>query len=96
LPKQNLAVILCPQLAVGANVRDCLGNKVNQGITGNRECPVGGTKAQHYLCAIVSPGALADAYEVNLWRQIVVDVEEMEAEVLLQYDVATRYYHTTV
>ncbi|KAK2016357.1 P-loop containing nucleoside triphosphate hydrolase protein [Colletotrichum eremochloae] len=49
-----------------------------------------------YLCAMVLPGFMADSYELSMWRQVVVDVDQMEAEVLLEYDAATRYYYMTV
>lgn len=51
---------------------------------------------QRYVCAMVLPGVLGDSYEVHLWRQVVVDVQQMQAEVLLEYDVASRYYHVIV
>lgn len=54
------------------------------------------TSDQRYLCAVVLPGVLGDSYEVHLWRQVVVEVKHMQAEVLLEYDVATRYYHVIV
>ncbi|KAM0276618.1 hypothetical protein ACHAQH_006575 [Verticillium albo-atrum] len=49
-----------------------------------------------YNCARVTPGFMPNAFEVGLWRQVVVPVERMEAEVLLEYDVATRYYYETL
>jgi kinesin family protein 2/24 len=86
--KQNLAVVLCPHTAEEGHVEGF------PGILGNKAQASQGL--QHYLCATVSSGTLADTYEINLWRQTVIDVKEMEAEVLLEYDAATRYYHTTV
>lgn len=83
--KQNLAVVLCPQNAVGDNVIDVLGKQVSQ---------VQGEPA--FLCALVLPGESPESYELHLWKQIVVHVSEMQAEVLLEYDAATRYYHTTL
>lgn len=89
LPGLNMAVILCPQLAVGPNVRDLTGDLVSRsGFTSTR-----GTK---FLCAMVLPGFMADSYELSMWRQVVVDVDQMEAEVLLEYDSGTRYYHITL
>lgn len=82
--KHNLAVVLCPENAAGEHARDVLGKRINNGAS------------QRYLCALVIPGTLAEAYEVNLWRQVVLDVNEMEAEVRLEYDPATRYYHISV
>ncbi|KAL4867264.1 P-loop containing nucleoside triphosphate hydrolase protein [Aspergillus spectabilis] len=53
-------------------------------------------KGENYLCAVVLPGTLANAYEVHLWQQVVVNVGDMKGEVLLEYDAATRYYHIAV
>ncbi|KAI8714572.1 Kinesin motor domain-containing protein [Fusarium sp. LHS14.1] len=47
-------------------------------------------------CASVVPGVMPGAFEVYLWQQVVAEVEHMEAEVLLEYDVATRYYYETL
>lgn len=49
-----------------------------------------------YRCASVVPGVMPGAFEVYLWQQVVAKVEHMEAEVLLEYDVATRYYYETL
>ncbi|KAH6689709.1 P-loop containing nucleoside triphosphate hydrolase protein [Plectosphaerella plurivora] len=49
-----------------------------------------------YRCALVNPGLMPGAFEVNLWRQWVVKVDQMTAEVLLDYDAATRYYYESV
>ncbi|KAJ5180100.1 hypothetical protein N7492_003310 [Penicillium capsulatum] len=84
--EQNLALILCPQTAVGTEVQDAFGNPVCSD----------NPSTQRYLCALVVPGTLGDSYEVHIWRQVAVDVEKMEAEVLLEYNVTTRYYHITV
>ncbi|KAL4937000.1 P-loop containing nucleoside triphosphate hydrolase protein [Aspergillus oleicola] len=43
-------------------------------------------------CALVLPGAVANAFEVHLWKQVVVNVGDMVEEVVLEYDSATRYY----
>jgi kinesin family protein 2/24 len=87
----DMAVVLCPQSAAGAAARNFRGELVNEhGATsgeGNGE-----RKPLTYLCALVLPSVLPEAYEIHLWRQAVVDVDSMEAEVLLEYDVATRYY----
>jgi len=86
--KENLAAVLCPYTEE-AHVQAFSGSlesKVNQAYQGS----------QQYICATVSSGTLANTYEINLWRQVVIDVKDMEAEVLLEYDPATRYYHTTV
>ncbi|KAJ4187176.1 hypothetical protein NW767_006381 [Fusarium falciforme] len=49
-----------------------------------------------YRCASVVPGVMPGAFEVYLWQQVVAKVEHMETEVLLEYDVATRYYYETL
>lgn len=49
-----------------------------------------------YRCALVSPGLMPGAFEVNMWRQWVVTVRQMKNEVLLDYDAATRYYYESV
>ncbi|KAL4915714.1 P-loop containing nucleoside triphosphate hydrolase protein [Aspergillus aurantiobrunneus] len=55
-----------------------------------------GDAGKGYLCALVVPGTLANAYEVHLWRQSVVSVDAMEAEVLLEYHRMSRYYFIAV
>lgn len=90
-----MAVVLCPQSAAGAAARNFQGELVNtDGATSGEGG--GKTEPQSYLCALVLPSVLPEAYELSLWRQAVVDVEAMEAEVLLEYDVATRYYFMKV
>ena len=49
-----------------------------------------------YRCALVAPGILPGAFDVGLWRQWVIPVDRMVAEVLLEYDAATRYYYEVV
>ncbi|RTE70789.1 hypothetical protein BHE90_014812 [Fusarium euwallaceae] len=49
-----------------------------------------------YRCASVAPGFIPGAFAVYLWKQVVAKVEHMEAEVLLEYDVAMRSYYETV
>ncbi|AEO68342.1 uncharacterized protein THITE_2049700 [Thermothielavioides terrestris NRRL 8126] len=83
------AVVLCPAAAVGAGVRDMKGVLVNPGGEGSG-------LGDAYLCATVVPGLLPGSFGVGLWRQVVVRVEEMEAEVLMEWDEATRYYYMTV
>lgn len=89
-----MAVILCPQDAVGETVKDIQGKQVNKdGPSGDTEEH---SKSKGYLCAMVLPSILPEAYELSLWRQVVVNVEAMEAEVVLEYDIATRYYFIKV
>ncbi|TIC96993.1 Kinesin-like protein KIN-13B [Colletotrichum higginsianum] len=89
LPGINMVVVLSPHSAVGPNVRDVSGDLVNE-----KSESIGGQ--QKYLCAMVLPGFMADSYELSMWRHVVVDIDQMEAEVLLEYDAATRYYYMTV
>ncbi|GJC83774.1 diatom spindle kinesin-1 [Colletotrichum liriopes] len=89
LPGLNMVVVLSPQSAVGPNVREVSGDLVN-----DASKPTG--KSNKYLCAMVLPGFMADSYELSMWRHVVVDIDQMEAEVLLEYDAATRYYYMTV
>jgi kinesin family member 2/24 len=89
LPEINLAVVLCPQSALETSVRDVVGNEVFGG-----DAPSDATK--RYLCALVLPGFMANTWELSLWRQVVVEIDRMQAEVFLEYDMATRYYYMTV
>ncbi|TKW58049.1 hypothetical protein CTA1_748 [Colletotrichum tanaceti] len=89
LPGMNMAVVLSPESAVGPNVRDVNGDLVNE-----KSESIGAQ--QRYLCATVLPGFMADSYELSMWRHVVVDIDQIEAEVLLEYDAATRYYYMTV
>ncbi|KAK1596570.1 P-loop containing nucleoside triphosphate hydrolase protein [Colletotrichum navitas] len=84
----NMVVVLSPQSAVRSKVRDVSGELINDASKNG--------EGNKYLCAMVLPGFMADSYELSMWRQVVVDVDEMEAEVLLEYDTATRYYYVTV
>lgn len=83
---QNLAVVLCPLGAAGRSSTDMMGRQIQQSVDENPA----------FLCALVLPGALGDSFEVHLWRQIAVPVQDMLSEVILEYDAATRYYHITV
>ena len=35
---------------------------------------------------------MTDAYELKVWRQVLIQVEDMEAEIIMEYDTAMRYY----
>ena len=89
LPGMNMVLILSPASAVGEDVRDAFGKKIK---------PEEGDEAAQgkYLCAMVTPAVMAEAYDVHLWRQVVVNVDSMDAEVILEYDVATRYYYLAI
>ena len=49
-----------------------------------------------YTCAQVAPGLMHGSLEVYIWRQVEVRVGAMLKEVLLEYDVGTRYYYETL
>ncbi|KAK3987339.1 kinesin-like protein Klp59C [Cladorrhinum sp. PSN332] len=82
---KSLAIVLSPARAVGERVKDLFGSPI--------KAEPGEEK---YLCAILTPAILPGAYDLSLWRHVVVGVEEMESEVLLEWDSATRYYYMTV
>jgi kinesin family protein 2/24 len=85
--KFNLATILCPDWAVETNVKDWKGNEV---------AGIKGEGARRYLCALVAPAVMNDAFQVSIWRQQVIDVEDMEMEVNLEFDPATRFYFMAI
>jgi kinesin family protein 2/24 len=82
----QLAVVLCPADAVPATMEDALGSVVNPEDASD-------ATSSRYLCALMTPGLRVKAYELNLWRQIVIPVGSMEKEVILEYDAGTRYYY---
>lgn len=89
---KSYAMVMCPVQAVGGKVRDVRGVVVN-------DSPEDGGQqgeSEGYLCAMVMPSLLPGSFGISLWRQVVVRVEEMEAEVLMEWDEATRYYYMTV
>jgi kinesin family protein 2/24 len=51
---------------------------------------------ESYRCAVTVPAIMPGAFEIYLWQQVVASVDTMEAEVLLEYDVGTRYYYENV
>lgn len=90
----KLAVVLCPVDAVPRIVKEALGNVRNSTDSAHADTRDKGTSGSvHYLCALVTPGLTAEAYELNMWRQIVVAVDSIEKEVFLEYDAGTRYYY---
>ncbi|KAK4032341.1 P-loop containing nucleoside triphosphate hydrolase protein [Parachaetomium inaequale] len=88
---KSYAMVMCPAQAAGERVRDVRGELVNpaDGESDRQET------GEAYLCALVTPALLPGSYGVGLWRQVVVRVEEIEAELLLEWDEATRYYYMT-
>lgn len=81
--ESGLAVVLCP-------AEDTRNNGQHDNVNGPTNV------GSRYLCAVVAPGMMHGAYELSLWRQLVVDVDLMEKEVILEYDTATRYYFISI
>lgn len=52
--------------------------------------------SKKYICAEVNPGFIADSYTIALEYQNMVSIDDMEREVLLEFDPATRYYFVNV
>lgn len=98
------AMVMCPAQAAGARARDVLGNRVadkvitNESEGGGDSNRSGGDADENnaYLCTVVMPSLPPGSYVISPWRQVVVKAEEMEAEVFLEWDEATRYYYMTV
>lgn len=87
----NLVMVLCPADAAGSAAKNVFGSQVDSADDDQDEA-----NAKGYLCALIMPGFMSETYEINLWRQVVVGLEEMNAEVFLEYDPATRYYYMAV
>jgi kinesin family protein 2/24 len=50
-----------------------------------------------YICAIVKAAtAVEGAFEIDVHRQMIVTVADMEEELRIEYDSASRYYYITV
>ncbi|KAK7219976.1 hypothetical protein V2G26_007979 [Clonostachys chloroleuca] len=77
-------LILCPASAAGPHARDYQGNSVQA------EPDQNGGDSASYLCAVVMAKTGSEAYEMNLWRQVVVEVGQMTGEVILKYDTISR------
>lgn len=92
-PGADMAIILCPAAAAGPNARDIRGRPIEidtEAKKGQKDHP-----STRYLCALLKTSATPDAYELEIWRQVVIEVSQMKGEVLLRYDSSTRYYHTS-
>lgn len=82
--KVNLAVVMCPEWAVEVDGPE------QENVSVGRDGKLGKGK---YLCALVQSASMAGAYTVGLWTQVTVAVEDMEEEVFLEYDPASRFYY---
>ncbi|KAH7327163.1 P-loop containing nucleoside triphosphate hydrolase protein [Rhexocercosporidium sp. MPI-PUGE-AT-0058] len=49
-----------------------------------------------FICALVLPSPMADAYELDVTRQFEIAVDEMEKEFLMEYDASSRCYYITL
>jgi kinesin family member 2/24 len=74
------AMILCPE---GAFEKD----------PKNREEMMG---KKRYVCAQISGAVMADAYNLAMEMKKVIAVEDMEAEVSMEWDAPTRYWFMTI
>ncbi|KAL2143376.1 hypothetical protein VTI28DRAFT_10490 [Corynascus sepedonium] len=92
------AVVMCPAAASGPRARDLRGELVVDKLSAATGDGNGRELGDHdaYLCALVTPSVLPGSFAVGLWQQVVVRVAEMEAEVLMEWDEASRYYYMTV
>lgn len=86
-----MVMIMSPATAMGSHVKDVQGNPISG--PAEVEDISQELSEEKYLCAAVSPGVMAEAYELSVWRQAVVDVAQMEGEVIMEYDSSTRYYY---
>jgi kinesin family protein 2/24 len=74
------AMILCPE---GAFEKD---PEKRDEVMGNKR----------YVCAQIFPSVMADAYNLGMEARKVIAVEEMEAEVSMEWDAPTRYWFMTI
>jgi len=51
-----------------------------------------GGDERSFICAAVAPGLVPTSYELHIARKKVLKASDFEAEVLMEYDMATRYY----
>jgi kinesin family protein 2/24 len=86
--EEEFAMVICPAAIVdNGDGRFCgLGGDGGRGIDMGRGV----------LCSVVERAVLKNSFLVNVWQHVVVSVDEMEAEAVLQYDAATRYYFLDV
>lgn len=45
-----------------------------------------------YTAAQVAPAMFRNAFTLNIWKQMTIKEEDIDSEVVLEYDEATRYY----
>lgn len=71
---------------------DSASTKAEKAAVAGRE----GASGQRYICALVLPSPMGDAYELDVKHQGVIGIDEMEKELLMEYDPASRCYYMTV
>ena len=59
-------------------------------------CGTSSPSNRKYICALVLPSPMGDAYEIDVNNQVVVGVDEMEKELLMEYDAASRCYYINI
>ncbi|KAG9236671.1 diatom spindle kinesin 1 [Amylocarpus encephaloides] len=65
--------------------------------SGEPEEGIGGSgNSRRYVCALVLHSPMAGAYEVDVTRQVVIGIDEMEKEFLMEYEPVTRCYYMTI
>ena len=74
------AMILCPE---GAFEKD---REYREEMMGKKS----------YVCAQISGAVMADAYNLVMEAKKVIAVEDMEAEVSIEWDAPTRYWFMTI
>lgn len=53
-------------------------------------------KKQTYLCCGLAPSIMNGTYELHVKQEMIVDVNDMEDEIQVEYDSATRFYYILV
>jgi kinesin family protein 2/24 len=74
---QELALVLSPVLPDGTGFSDQISSQ---------------KRVNSYVCANIEPAEFQNAYTLNIWKQKIVHQIDMEAEIILEYDKASRYY----
>lgn len=48
---------------------------------------------RRYICAMLGPSIMTDTYDLFVAKQDIYSVRDMAGEVLMEYDMTTRYYY---
>jgi hypothetical protein len=51
---------------------------------------------RQFICALVGPSVMTDAYDLFMAKQDIYSVKNIAAEVLIEYDMATRFYYMDI